>query len=128
MAVPFGTKTRTMTTDRRRSSKWLAFQFAGALLLLVAGGGTVWMLQTTDGGLTTTAVERNRDILGFSCCKHQSKECAKYNDANRYGCVGINGYEGVYHQGASGNDLHCCTDKDKGTFHFHIVPGQSSCT
>jgi len=56
-AVPFGTKTRTMTTDRRRSSKWLAFQFAGALLLLVAGGGTVWMLQTTDGGLTTTAVD-----------------------------------------------------------------------
>jgi len=57
MAVPFGTKTRTMTTDRRRSSKWLAFQFAGALLLLVVGGGTVGMLETNDvDGTATSAV------------------------------------------------------------------------
>ena len=51
---------------------------------LVRGG--VWngdnSLAETDGGLTTTAVERSRDN-GYRCCKKMSTGCEKYQDFHR---------------------------------------------
>ena len=132
--TPQSTTTRTMD---RRSPKWImvATSVLGMKMMLMVTGGSVWMLQTTDGGLTTTAMECNRDN-GVHCCKKMSSaDCKKRyrpdksqyrNDLDKF-CIPINGYGGVCHKGA-GTDPDCCTDKDQGTFHFHIIPGQSSCT
>merc|ERR1711865_15050 len=127
--VPFGTTVQTST--------WRIAIVAGMTMIVMAGGG-VLMLQTTDGGLTTTAVEQNGDNLGFSCCKKNSVECDYPPEAKWDYCIHacydgpgmcrhINGYDGPCHKGA-GDKPYCCTDKDQGTFHFHIDPGKSSCT
>jgi len=120
-AVLFGTiirspSTMTMTTDHR-SPKWIMVtSVLGMMMMLVVTGGLVWMLQTTDGGLTTTAVERNRYNVGFSCCKKQSSnECFFNHDPMTAGCRAKNGYDGTCHKGMVGTT--CCTDKDQGTYY-----------
>ena len=119
-AVPFGTMVQTSTC--RRSSTWRIAIVAGMTMIVMAGGA-VWMLQTTDGGLTTTAVERIRDnVGGDSCCKKKSKECERYEVTTQgyfdlgYRCKTRKGYDAVCHMGA-GVDPSCCTDEYYGTFY-----------
>ena len=121
VSVPLGTtirspSTMTMTMDHR-SWMWLAFQFAGALLLLVAGGGTVWMLQTTDGGLTTTAMERNSDNTGsVQCCRKQDAINCEYMFSGYCKVNPTNGYKGSCHVDIQGNG--CCVEEEVGIQHW----------
>ena len=54
-AVPLGTPPPTKMTMGRRSSWLLAIVAGMIMMILVVAGGTVWILETTDGGLTTAA-------------------------------------------------------------------------
>ena len=122
--VPRGTpqSTTTMTMDRR-SPTWImvATSVLGMMMILVVTGGLIWMLQTTDGGLSTTAVERNKDN-SYRCCKDNSSADCKmvyigFGLTGTRKCVADHGYGGHCHRGAGIGGANCCNDKDQGTWY-----------
>ena len=115
-AVPFGTtvQTSSSTSTSRRSSTWRIAIVAG-LTMIVMAGGAILMLQTTDGGLTTTAVERNR-VGKTSCCKKRSDNKTQCHYDNEFKCSVIKGYGGTCHRGM-GFNTNCCIGEELGVYH-----------
>ena len=121
--VPRGTpqSTTTMTMDRRSPTLIMVAIVAFMMMMLVVTGGSVWMLQTTDGGLSTTAVERNKDN-SYRCCKDNSSADCKmvyigFGLTGTRKCVADHGYGGHCHRGAGIGGANCCNDKDQGTWY-----------
>ena len=121
--VPRGTpqSTTTMTMDRRSPTWIMVAIVAFMMMMLVVTGGSVWMLQTTDGGLSTTAVERNSDN-SYRCCKDNSSADCKmvyigFGLTGTRKCVADHGYGGHCHRGAGIGGANCCNDKDQGTWY-----------
>ena len=126
-AVPVGSTLLPPTMTMTTMSKTRIVLVAGMTMMLVAGGGTLWMRETTDDGLTTTAVERNRST-GKQCCKKKSPNHCEYTGyvIGKH-CKATNGYTGECYRGMGTSNDDCCDENDRGTFYL-FKPWSERCS